>query len=73
MTYADALQVLVIFKERDYVQSRPHLYIRSLKSNKWVRPKGVRIVGSCDSIEVLDWESEQWENIPFKEFDFGLW
>jgi hypothetical protein len=73
MTYADALEVLAFFTERDYAQGRPHLYVRSRTSNKWIRPKGLRIFASSEAIEVLDWESEQWEIIPFKEFDFGLW
>lgn len=73
MNYADALRLLEIFKERDYAQGKPHLYIQSPKSGNWVRPKGMRIMASSGDIGILDWETEQWEVIPFKEVAFGLW
>ncbi|MER3424389.1 MAG: hypothetical protein C4293_15390 [Nitrospiraceae bacterium] len=73
MTYAEALQLLELFRERDYAQGRPHLYIRSRKSDNWIRPKGVRIMASAQEVAIQDWETEEWESIPFKEVDFGLW
>jgi hypothetical protein len=44
-----------------------------LKSDSWVRPKGMRIVPSNLEIAILDVESEQWETIPFRDVCFGLW
>ena len=73
MTYSDVLKILDLFRERDYTQARPHLYIRSPKSDSWVRPKGMRIITSSEEIAILDVESEEWESLPFKEIDFGLW
>lgn len=73
MTFTDALRLLELFHERDYAQTRPHLYFKSRKSTSWVRPKGVRIIPSTKEIAMLDWETEQWESIPFKDVDFGLW
>lgn len=73
MTFPDALQLLKLFHERDYAQARPHLYFKSLKTDGWVRPKGMRIFPSDLQIAILDVESEQWETIPFKDVSFGLW
>ncbi|MBI4402477.1 MAG: hypothetical protein HY581_12700 [Nitrospirae bacterium] len=73
MTYDEALRLLELFQKRDYAQGRPHFYIRSWRSNSWVRPKGVRILASSNELAILDWESEEWETIPFKDVDFGLW
>ncbi len=73
LTMPDALQLLELFHQRDYAQTRPHLYFKSLKSGSWVRPKGIRVVPSNLDIEILDLESEQWETIPFKDVSFGLW
>lgn len=73
MTYTEALQLLDMFQERDYAQTRPHFYVRSRKSDTWVKPKGMRILPSSEQIAILDWESEEWEAIPFKEVDFGVW
>lgn len=73
MTYAEAVQLLELFQKRDYIQERPHLYLRSLKLNTWVRPKGMRILTSTNSVAILHWETEEWESIPFEEVDYGLW
>jgi hypothetical protein len=73
VTLPDALQLLELFHKRDYAQARPHLYFKSLKSDTWVRPKGMRILPSDLQIAILDVESEQWETIPFKDVNFGLW
>ncbi len=73
MTFTDALRLLELFHERDYAQTRPHLCFKSRKSTSWVRPKGVRIIPSTKEIAMLDWETEQWESIPLKDVDFGLW
>ncbi len=73
MTFSDALRLLELFHERDYAQARPHLYFKSLKSDVWIRPKGMRVVPSDLTIAVLDCETEQWEAIPFKDVSFGLW
>lgn len=73
MTQSEALRMLEMFKERDYAQGRPHFYVRNPKSNEWVRPKGIRIIASSKQMAILDWQSEQWEAIPFKDVDFGLW
>ncbi len=73
MTFPDALQLLELFHERDYAQARPHLYFKSLKTDSWVRPKGMRILSSDLQISILDVESEQWETIPFRDVSFGLW
>lgn len=73
MTYAEALRVLEIFKERDYVQQRPHFYVQSRKLNQWVRPKGMRILASAGQIAIQHWDSEEWEVIPMSEFNVGLW
>jgi hypothetical protein len=73
MTMAEALQLLELFRERDYAQSRPHLYFKSQKSGAWVRPKGLRVIPSDVQIAILDWETEQWEAISFKDVSFGLW
>lgn len=73
MTLQDALRLLELFHQRDYAQSRPHLYFKSLKSGSWVRPKGMRVVPSDLQIGIMDWETEQWETIPFKDVSFGLW
>lgn len=73
MTFPDALRLLELFEERDYAQARPHLYFKSLKADTWVRPKGMRVLPSDLQIAILDVESEQWETIPFKDVNFGLW
>jgi hypothetical protein len=73
MTFPDLLQLLELFHERDYAQARPHLYFKSLKTDSWVRPKGMRILPSDLQIAILDAESEQWETIPFRDVNFGLW
>ncbi len=73
MTLSEALRLLELFHERDYAQVRPHLYFKSLKSDLWVRPKGMRILPSSEEIAILDMETEQWETIPFKDVSFGLW
>lgn len=73
MSYADVLKILDLFRERDYAQVRPHLYIRSPKSNKWVRPKGMQVLHTTNEIAILDVETEEWESIPFDKIDFGLW
>lgn len=73
MTYSEALRLLEMFQARDYTQGRPHLYVRSRKSNNWVRPKGMRLIASSGEIAIMDWETEEWEVIPFNEVDFGLW
>ena len=73
MTFSDALRLLELFRERDYARERPHLYFKSRKSDLWVRPKGMRILPSSEEIAILDWETEQWESIPFKDVNFGLW
>jgi hypothetical protein len=73
MTFPDALRLLELFHTRDYAQARPHLYFKSLKSDTWVRPKGMRVFPSNLEIGILDAEQEQWEMIPFKDVDFGLW
>lgn len=73
MTIPDALRLLELFEERDYAQTRPHLYFKSLKADTWVRPKGMRVLPSDLQIAILDVESEQWETIPFKDVSFGLW
>lgn len=73
MTLSEALRLLELFHERDYAQVRPHLYFKSLKSDLWVRPKGMRILPSSEEIAILDVETEQWEAIPFKDVSFGLW
>ena len=73
VTLPETLRLLELFHERDYAQARPHLYFKSLKSDSWVRPKGMRIVPSNLEIAILDVESEQWETIPFRDVCFGLW
>lgn len=73
MTLPDALRLLELFYQRDYAQSRPHLYFRSPKSDSWVRPKGMRVLPSNLEIAILDMEREEWETIPFKDVSFGLW
>lgn len=73
MTFTDVLQLLELFHERDYAQARPHLYFKSLKADGWVRPKGMRIFPSDLQIAILDVETEQWERIPFRDVNFGLW
>ncbi|HXF91440.1 MAG TPA: hypothetical protein VNK46_01690 [Nitrospiraceae bacterium] len=73
MTLSEALRLLELFHERDYAQVRPHLYFKSLKSDLWVCPKGMRILPSSEAIAILDVETEQWESIPFKDVSFGLW
>ena len=73
VTFPDALQLLELFHARDYAQARPHLYFKSLKSDTWVRPKGMRVFPSNLEIGILDAEQEQWETIPFKDVNFGLW
>ena len=72
LTMPDALRLLELFHQRDYAQARPHLYVKSLKSDNWVRPKGMRVIPSNLDIEILGLESEQWETIPFKDVSFGL-
>lgn len=71
--FREALQLLEFFRERDYTQGRPHLYFRSLKSNSWIRPKGLRILSSSEALAIQNWETEEWEEIPLKVLDFGLW
>ena len=73
MTYSDALRLLKLFQVRDYSQERPHLYVKSLKSGTWVRPKGMRILLTSDEIAIQDLKTEEWESIPFDQVDFGLW
>lgn len=73
MTFPDALRLLELFHERDYAQARPHLYFKSLKSDSWVRPKGMRVLPANLELAILDVETEQWETIPFKDVCFGLW
>lgn len=73
VTLPDALRLLELFHERDYAQARPHLYFKSLKSDSWVRPKGMRVFPSNLEIGILDAEQEQWETIPFRDVSFGLW
>jgi hypothetical protein len=73
MTFPDALRLLELFHARDYAQGRPHLYFKSLKSDTWVRPKGMRVLPSSQQVAIMDWETEQWEVIPFNDVDFGLW
>jgi hypothetical protein len=73
MTFLDALRLLELFHARDYAQARPHLYFKSLKSDTWVRPKGMRVLPSDLQIAILDVESEQWETISFRDVNFGLW
>jgi hypothetical protein len=73
VTLQDALRLLELFYEHDYAQTRPHLYFKSLKSDSWVRPKGMRVFPSSLEIGILDVEQEQWETIPFRDVNFGLW
>jgi len=73
MTFSDALRLLELFHERDYAKDRPHLYFKSRTRDLWLRPKGVRILPSSEEIAILDWETEQWDSIPFKDVSFGLW
>lgn len=73
MTFSDALRLLDLFHARDFAHERPHLYFKSRKSGDWMRPKGMRILASSEEIAILDWETEQWESVPFKDADFGLW
>ena len=73
VTFADAFRLLELFQARDYAQARPHLYFKSLKSDTWVRPKGMRVFPSNLEIAILDAEQEQWETISFRHVDFGLW
>ena len=73
VTFPDALRLLELFHARDYAQARPHLYFKSLKSDTWVRPKGMRLFPSTLEIAILDAEQEQWETIPFRDVNFGLW
>jgi hypothetical protein len=73
VTLPDALRLLELFRERDYAQARPHLYFKSLKTDIWVRPKGMRVLPMDLEFAILDVETEEWETIPFKEVSFGLW
>lgn len=73
LTNTEALRLLELFQERDYAQGRPHFYVRSKRTNDWVRPKGMRIMASSEEIAILHWEPEAWESIPFSQVDFGLW
>ena len=73
VTFEDAFRLLELFHARDYAQARPHLYFKSSKSDTWVRPKGMRVFPSKFEIAILDPEQEQWETIPFKDVNFGLW
>jgi hypothetical protein len=73
VTFPDALRLLELFHARDYAQARPHLYFKTLKSDTWVRPKGMRVFPSTLEIAILDAEQEQWETIPFRDVNFGLW
>jgi hypothetical protein len=72
MTFADALRLVELFHERDYAQTRPHLYFKS-KSGGWVRPKGVRVLPPSEEIAILGLDRDEWETIPFKDVCFGLW
>jgi hypothetical protein len=72
MTYAEALRLLEMFHGTD-TDDGPHFYIRSHKASTWVRPKGMRIMASSGVIAILHCESEDWELIPWKEIDFGVW
>ena len=58
------LRPLELFHQRDYAQARPHLYVKSLKSDNWDRAKGMRVIPSNLDIEILSLESGQWETIP---------
>lgn len=73
LTNTEALRLLELFQERDYAQGRPHFYVRSPKSNTWVRPKGIRILTSSQQMGILHWDPEEWEIVPYHEIDFGLW
>jgi hypothetical protein len=73
VTFPDALRLLELFHARDYAQARPHLYFKTLKSDTWVRTKGMRVFPSTLEIAILDAEQEQWETIPFRDVNFGLW
>jgi hypothetical protein len=73
VTFPDALRLLELFHARDYAQARPHLYFKTLKSDTWVRPKGMRVFPSTLEIAILDAEQEQWETIPFRDVDLGFW
>ena len=73
VTYSEAVQLLELFQRRDYAQERPHLYVRSPRLGSWVRPKGMRILLSKEEVAILHWDTEEWESIPFKEVDYGLW
>jgi hypothetical protein len=73
VTFPDALRILELFHARDYAQARPHLYFKTLKSDTWVRPKGMRVFPSTLEIAILDAEQEQWETIPFRDVDLGFW
>lgn len=71
--FSESLQLLELFREREYTQGRPHLYFKSLKTGQWIRPKGLRVLSSSESLAFQHWESEEWEEIPLKDMDFGLW
>lgn len=73
MTFSEVLRLLELFHERDYAQARPHLYFKAKTSDMWVRPKGMRILPASQEIAILDCEKEEWETIPFKDVNFGLW
>lgn len=63
----------VVSHARDYAQARPHLYFKSLKSDAWVRPTGMKAFPSSLEIAILDVEQEPWETIPFRDVNVGLW
>ena len=73
VTFADGIRLLELFQARDSVQARPHLYFKPLKSDTWIRPKGMRLFPSNLEIAILDAEQEQWETTSFRHVDFGLW
>jgi len=73
VTFADALRLPELFDVRGHAQARPHWYFKSLKSDTWVRPKGMGVFPSNLEIAILDVEQEQWETIPFRDVNFGLW
>jgi hypothetical protein len=64
LTMPDALRLLELFHQRDYAQARPHLYVKSLKSDNWVRPKGMRVIPSNLDIEILGLEASNGKQFP---------
>jgi hypothetical protein len=33
----------------------------------------MRILAASEEIAILDLNTEEWESIPFKKVDFGIW